>query len=301
VELITADVVCPGQWVLLAALRRTEAGALFALGGRPGQTEPGEPAWEIRVAEAPQGGNSLPQEEATAQSLPAGEEERLRRGLMFQYGHESATRAPSKQTATQRKGRDKDAEAAENAPAPVRAHAWRKPGFAQYGGKDYGTAVHLAMQHIRYGECADREGVARELQRLTDAGFLTSEQAGAVPCDQIAAFFTTDIGQKLRNSDKVLREFKFSILDDGENYDPALQGEQILLQGVVDCALIEEDGITVVDFKTDRVTEETLPQRLAHYRPQVLAYASALERIYEKPVKASLLYFFRLGKFVPVK
>ena len=34
---------------------------------------------------------------------------------------------------------------------------------------------------------------------------------------------------------------------------------------------------------------------------QVLAYASALERIYEKPVKASLLYFFRLGEFVPVK
>ena len=301
VELLTADVVCPGQWVLMAALRRTEAGALFALGARPGQTEPGEPAWEIRVVEAPQGGNSLPQEEATARSLPAGAEERLHRGLMFQYGHESATRAPSKQTATQRKGRDKDAEAAENAPAPVRAHAWRKPGFAQYGGKDYGTAVHLAMQYIRYEACADVRGVETELQRLTQLGFLTREQAEAVPANQLAAFFGSPLGQKLRSGREVLREFKFSILDDGENYDPALSGEQILLQGVVDCALIEEDGITVVDFKTDRVTEETLPQRLAHYRPQVLAYASALERIYEKPVKASLLYFFRLEKFVPVK
>ena len=99
----------------------------------------------------------------------------------------------------------------------------------------------------------------------------------------------------------MLREFKFSILDDGENFDPALRGEKILLQGVVDCALVEEDGITVVDFKTDRVTEETLPERARQYRPQVLAYAGALERIYGKPVKEAVLYFFQMGEIVPVE
>ena len=99
----------------------------------------------------------------------------------------------------------------------------------------------------------------------------------------------------------MLREFKFSILDDGENFDPALYGEKILLQGVVDCALLEKDGITVVDFKTDRVTEDTLPERVRQYRPQVLAYAGALERIYGKPVKEALLYFFQVGRAVPVK
>lgn len=31
-----------------------------------------------------------------------------------------------------------------------------------------------------------------------------------------------------------------------------LTGEKLLLQGVVDCCFMEEDGITVLDFKTDR-------------------------------------------------
>ena len=60
-------------------------------------------------------------------------------------------------------------------------------------------------------------------------------------------------------------------------------------------------GARVVDFKTDKVTESSLQQRAEQYRPQVLAYASALERIYEKPVKQALLYFFRLGQVVSVE
>ena len=68
----------------------------------------------------------------------------------------------------------------------------------------------------------------------------------------------------------------------------------------MDCAIIEPDGITVLDFKTDHVTEAGLPQALERYRLQVQTYADALSRIFELPVKKSLLYFFRPGKFVEV-
>jgi ATP-dependent exoDNAse (exonuclease V) beta subunit len=34
------------------------------------------------------------------------------------------------------------------------------------------------------------------------------------------------------------------------------------------------------------------------YRLQVEAYAGAMQRIYEMPVKQQLLYFFRLNKFI---
>ena len=129
---------------------------------------------------------------------------------------------------------------------------------------------------------------------------LTPQQGAMVNAQHILQFFETELGRKLRSSETVLREFKFSILDDGANYDTALAGEKILLQGVVDCALIEEDGITVVDFKTDSVTDETLQEKIRHYRSQVLAYASAMERIYQKPVKEALLYFFQMNCFAPV-
>ena len=298
-ELLTGDVVCPGQWVLQAALRRTEAGELFALGGKPLRTAPGEPAWKIRCVTAPEAAAvGLPEE--LAEAMPADAPMLLRQSLSFRYGHEEATHAPSKQTATQRKGREKDAEAAENTQEPKVIHrSWRRPAFgeAEAGGAEFGNAMHACLQFIRYDACDSVEGVLREVERLVKAGLLTEEQGQLVDHRQIAAFFSSDLGKKLRCGGEVLREFKFSILDDGENYGAGLSGEKILLQGVVDCALLEEDGITVVDFKTDKVTEATLPEKVEHYRPQVLAYASALERIYGKPVKQMLLYFFQLDRF----
>ena len=89
-------------------------------------------------------------------------------------------------------------------------------------------------------------------------------------------------------------------MDDAEKYAPGLAGEQVLLQGVVDCALVEEDGITIIDFKTDRVTEETVEKTALGYSVQVDTYADALSRIYELPIKAKMLYFFQLNRFVEV-
>jgi ATP-dependent helicase/nuclease subunit A len=106
------------------------------------------------------------------------------------------------------------------------------------------------------------------------------------------------VGQQLRTSPNVLREFKFSILEDATAFDPELKGEKVLLQGVVDCALMDDDGITVIDFKTDRVTEETVIDVAERYRPQVEAYANALSKIFENGVKQKYLYFFALDRLV---
>lgn len=225
---------------------------------------------------------------------------KMKEGLHFRYSHMAAAAAPSKQTATQRKGREKDAEAAENAQVPKQRHwRWRRPGFVeqQTDGTAYGNAMHGCMQHLKYESCGDATSVANEVRRLTEEGFLTPEQAQLVDCGRIAAFFESEIGKKLCDAENVLREFKFSILDDGVNYDPALEGEQILLQGVVDCAILEDDGITVVDFKTDRVfSEEEIHSRAEVYRPQLEAYSIALEQVLEKKVVRRVLYFLPAGK-----
>ena len=303
-ELLTRDVVCMGQWVLMAALQRTEAGEFFAIAGRPGETALGDPVWKIGVVtvEPDDPAAAVAVEETAALSEGAGE--RLCRALQFRYAHAAATQAPSKQTATERKGREKDAEAAEDAPEPASsARTWRRPAFAAHrsDAAERGTAMHTAMQYIRYEACTSPERVRGEILRLAKDGFITRDQAALVDAGRIAAFFETDIGRMLRSGENVLREFKFSILEDGTNYDPALTGEQILLQGVVDCALMESDGITVIDFKTDFVTPQTLEQKVDYYRPQVKAYADALERIYGKPVKSAVLYFFHLGEFAAVR
>ena len=162
------------------------------------------------------------------------------------------------------------------------------------------AAIHAALQYIRYENCGNVAAVEQEINRLVAEGFLTEEQGRLVNCEKLARFFISEIGQKLRTGTPYLREFKFSILDDGNQYGEGLEGEQVLLQGVVDCALLEYDGITIVDFKTDYVTEETVMQRADFYRSQVQIYGEALQRIYEMPVKGQYLYFFRLDRFVKV-
>ena len=63
----------------------------------------------------------------------------------------------------------------------------------------------------------------------------------------------------------------------------------------MDCFFEEGGELTVIDFKTDYVTPETLEEKAAHYAPQLAAYTDALERITGKRVKERVLYFFKIG------
>lgn len=299
-ELLSMEANCYGDWILMTAMQRMEAGELHVLAGRPEELHISDYPWKIKLVEdfALSSEEKLVTEDA--QLFPQESISYIREGLAFRYAHTAATRAPSKQTATGRKGRIRDEEARENTRTYLPEHTWRKPTFRQRSvdGTTYGNAVHSVMQFIRYEECGSEAAVAQEIARMVSIGQVKPETGAMVAPGQIAAFFATDIGKKLRSGAPHIREFKFSILDDGEKYGEGLEGEQVLLQGVVDCALLEEDGITVLDFKTDRVTEQTLPQAVERYRIQLETYADALSRIYEKQVKQKLLYFFHLGRFV---
>ena len=302
--LLCRDVVSPGEWVLLEAMQHMEAGEFHALGGRPDHTRLGAYPWKICIAEAPEAEpDPVVMREVIHGVMPAHAVEQLKKSLDFTYAYRAATLAPSKQTATDRKGRVKDAEAAEKtAEAKVASRNWHQPSFVSSSveGKTYGNAIHSAMQYIRYENCGTEETLRQEIRRLVEQKFLTEEQGKLVDCKKLAAFYATPIGKKLRSGIGYLREFKFSILDNGSHYGEGLETEQVLLQGVVDCAMMEEDGITILDFKTDYVTEETVLKRAEHYTPQIQTYADALSRIYEMPIKAKYLYFFGLNRFVEV-
>ena len=299
---LALDAPCPGQWVLMTALKRCEAGALHNYGGRPGALTVSELPWKITLVEPSLEEETTPEGEKKQENgLPKGAEETIRRALAFHYPHWAAAQAPSKQTATGRKGREKDQEAAENAGEPKqRVRTWREPSFGKpvRAGKTYGTAIHAAMQYLDFGKCGSLQGIEGELNRIRQVGFLSHDQGKLVTAGKIAPFFETEIGKKLVSGTECVREFKFSLLDDGNKYGEGLQGEQVLLQGVVDCALIEKDGISVVDFKTDYVTEETLEAVTDRYRIQLETYADAMHRIFEQPILGKYLYFFHLNRFV---
>ncbi len=301
--LVTGSVSCAGEWVLMEALHRTEADALRNLSECSAASRVSTFPWHVGVYEAPETGSRMQPRHANTRQLDAQTVQTLQDALSFTYPYIAATQTPSKLTATQIKGRQKDREAAENAASGEQhKRTWRKAAFsaAKERGKDYGSAMHAALQYLRFENCTDEKAVADELARLVEQRYLTPEQGELVNCKKLSRFFASELGARIRAGENVLREFKFSILEDASKFQPGLQGERVLLQGVVDCALIEPDGITVVDFKTDHVTDETLPDVAARYSAQVNTYADALARIYGKAIKGSFLYFFALDRFAQV-
>ena len=164
-----------------------------------------------------------------------------------------------------------------------------------------GVATHLVFQHIDYHAVTDYVSAEKEVQRLTARGILTERQAKGVDIRQIAAFFQSPAGELMRTGDAVLREFKFSLLRPAKAYyiDAAAEDE-ILLQGVIDCA-VEKDGVyTIIDYKTDNVNEAAVDARAAVYASQVDAYKQALEEITGKPVGKTILYFLKPGISVEI-
>lgn len=66
----------------------------------------------------------------------------------------------------------------------------------------------------------------------------------------------------------------------------------------MDCLLETKDGLTVIDYKTDRVmTEEELRE---HYKIQLQVYGEAAEKLLGKPVVRLSLWAFRLGKAIDI-
>lgn len=279
------------KWILLCAMRRTEAGCLFEVGGYPEERVVSEYPWKITFTDG--------MELTEASGEQARESIGKREHIIYQPMKKMlGDKTPSKITATQLKGRDLDNEI-EETPAQAPPLHFAKPRFSEeksLSAAQKGTAIHLAMQYLRFERCGDLAGIEAELDRLVSEKFISAKQREAIPARKILNFFASDLGRLVLHAENLIREFKFSVLKDGTLLNPELQGEKILLQGVTDCAVIEPDGLTIIDFKSDRVTAGAEEERAAYYKGQLDAYSEALSEIFALPVKARYLYFFSTDK-----
>ena len=297
-----------GHWVLLYAMTRPEASLLRALGG-PGHDEDFPdpdigPGWDIRWV------NDLSEDQADRDGVIFRAEEKAQADdgpepdLSWRYPHLALADVPSKVTATQRKGRLLDQEAAEEGMStdlPQPEPAVHRPRFtAEERGltaAQRGTALHQAMQYLPLTGDHSPEGVRAELDRLTREGFLTPMQRQAIRPAVLSAFFQSDLGRAMCAARECRREFKFSLLVPAREYEPQAEaGEEVLLQGLIDAWFDDGDGVTVIDFKSDRIQPGGEALRGEEYRQQLSAYSRALEEILGRPVRRRVLWFFATGR-----
>lgn len=224
------------------------------------------------------------------------EREPLQTPELKSYAADALRDLPSKLTATAITESFQAQEASEQTPPPKQQAELRRPFFEREARgltpSEIGTAHHLFLQFCDFARCETAEGRQQELARLRDKRILSAQQADAIELEQIAAFFASDLYARFGQA-TVRREFKFSILVPARDYYQEAEGfdEQLLMQGVIDCLLETEQGLTVIDFKTDRVSRNFAAQRAEKYRAQLSAYKRAAETVFAKPVTGCALYF----------
>ena len=284
----------PGDWLLLPLLSTYEAGMIhnWAEMSPPNLEETGG-GWEIYFWENPTSHIA----KKDLETVETAEESACDLALLHQpYAHAKATIVPTKLTATQLKGRALDEELEAEHKVMSHHETVRIPHFLQkkrcLQAAEKGTAMHLAMQYLDINTPAKEGAVQENVAQMVEKRRLTLQQAETVDCRKLAAFLASPLAERIRRDEQALREYPFTLLVNADDYVGEVNGEELLLQGVVDCCFREDGKLVVVDFKTDRIQPGEEVQRAAVYRGQLEAYSKALEKILQTEVKEKVLYFF---------
>lgn len=186
------------------------------------------------------------------------------------------------------------------------------PGFVQKtekkaGGTARGNAYHRFMELFAFGQKEEGEvWTLPELRALLkekeESRELTSLEAEAINPYKILTFLKSGLAARMAQADrkkKLFREQPFVLGISADQMDRAFPKEEtVLIQGIIDVFFEEEDGLVLMDYKTDRVSEaEELVQR---YRIQLDYYEQALERLTGKRVKQKLIYSFALEREIEI-
>ena len=297
---------CMGDWIMLPLLQRSEAGALRAFAGQnsEGRFFTEETPWTVCVHDGLQFAAPAQQSDAAAEERAPQREELPAdfAALSYRYPYAEQTAFPAKLTATQLKGRAIDEEISENTTLPPRLRNLCKPKFLAgktvLTGAERGTALHLVMQDLDFFCEPNEQSVRAQIEAMRAQRKLTDEQAKAADVHAIVRFLWSDLAARIRKSEEVEREYRFSLLRPVRDFSSLDADDSVLLQGVVDCFFEEDGELVVVDFKTDHVSRAQLDERAEHYRPQLEAYSMALTRVMGKKVKEKVLYFFSAGEEV---
>lgn len=166
-----------------------------------------------------------------------------------------------------------------------------------------GTVCHGIMERIDFLR-AEEEGEAyirNAIDEFVEAGIFLENERNAVPVSEIARFFRTGLGERAVTAARkgmLYREQPFDLMMERD-------GENIIVQGIIDCYFVEDGKIVLLDYKTNRINprvpfEEERKRISEMYREQLRIYARALEEAGERSVGEAYLYLFSVGKVIGV-
>lgn len=168
-----------------------------------------------------------------------------------------------------------------------------------------GNAYHRVMELLDFQKIMDTEKsrwgemLRGFLKEATEDRRLKQEYADAVSERKILHFLETDLAQRMKRAEtngSLHREQPFVLGISADRLGQEFPAEEtVLIQGIIDVFFEEEDGIVLLDYKTDTVS--AMGELWNRYETQLDYYSEALEKLTGKPVKERILYSFHLEKY----
>ncbi len=193
----------------------------------------------------------------------------------------------------------------------------RMPEFIKKSGseeaKARGIATHMLLQFCNLERLREL-GAPGELDMLVKERFLSERDAELVRLSEVELFLRSELFLRMRGAKALFREFRFNVMLPAGLFAKESAGgeyldEGMLVQGVIDCLIEDEDGrLYLVDYKTDRLTREERECRAlaeeklrrAHSR-QLGYYAEAVKIMFGKYPERVEVYSMPLGDTVDMK
>ncbi len=238
--------------------------------------------------------------------------ERVRRQVEWAYPHGALGRQPARMTVSEVKRRLEGLEeTGERSERPFKGEPVFDLSLIEDAASDgalRGRMTHLVLQHVDLLGGLDYFGLSAQIDGMIDRGLMTEDDREVVDIEKVAGFFESDLGRLVREHapGRVRREMHFLMglrpsklgLDELAAYD---ESERIRVQGIMDCVVETDEGLVLIDYKTDRVGQDGLPDRVERYRAQMRLYGMALRRIYNVEQVKAHLYFLTAGQGVGVE
>ena len=155
--------------------------------------------------------------------------------------------------------------------------------------------MHRFMEKCDFDKAA--ENTEEEISRLVTGGVFTEKEAEALDREKIRVFFNGEQYDMIKSADKVLRESRFIYEMSASQIDETIKSdERVTVQGVADCVLIKDDKLTIIDYKTDKIDDES--KFIDKYYTQLKLYAMAMNNTYGYPVTDCFIYSFNLNRLI---
>lgn len=163
-----------------------------------------------------------------------------------------------------------------------------------------GSAYHKVMEVIDFKNLSSN--IENQINDAIENGRLPAEYKDAVPITKITAFFASPLAARMSaaaNAGQLYREQPFVIGISADRLNPDFPpGETILIQGIIDSYFVEEDGLVILDYKSDAVKSKE--ELITRYQKQLNYYQEALSQLTGKPVKEKIIYSFALNKAINI-